>query len=38
MVKIKKTNLNEFIELLKKDYDVYAPTDVGKKAAFRKIN
>jgi len=38
MIKIKKTELNKFIDFLMKDYDVYSPADVGKKAAFKKIN
>jgi len=38
MIKIKKTGINKFIEYLKEDYDVYAPAEVGKKAAFKEIN
>ncbi|NQT65712.1 MAG: 4Fe-4S dicluster domain-containing protein [FCB group bacterium] len=37
MLKIKKTGLNDFIDYLIKEYDVYAPADVGKKTAYRKI-
>lgn len=38
MVTIKKTDLKNFIELLLKEYNVYAASDVGKKTAFKKID
>ncbi|MEA1972653.1 MAG: 4Fe-4S dicluster domain-containing protein [Candidatus Cloacimonadota bacterium] len=38
MVKVKKTNLKSFIEFIKKDFDMFAPTKNGKKTVFRKID
>ncbi|MDO9577339.1 MAG: 4Fe-4S dicluster domain-containing protein [Candidatus Cloacimonadales bacterium] len=38
MVKIKKTRLKDFIDFVQQEYDVFAPTEVGKKTAFKKID
>jgi len=38
MIKIKKSNFENFIGYLKKDFCVYAPAKEGKKYAFKKID